>query len=634
MLAFLLLIACKDPGAEGWDVQDRAPGQRAPLTASCDDNDPTDCLLPWPSSRFLEADASTATGLRVRVDPASVHAGDDPGFLNTADGFSRITGVATGFGARLDPTGAEGALLLLVAEPGHPDYGAAFPLAVEVVEGGGSLAPEDLLIGRPRRPLPADAEMVVVVLDELQAADGSALTASTDTKLALGLQSPATEEEALLAAYHAPTRALLESAGVEVGSVLRAWDFVTRSAEDPTARLDLMRASDEAALAAGEVSVVIDEVTLAPSASIAAIVLGHLEGLPEFRDADGGFNLDAEGQLALAGGTRTAPFRVIIPAGEGDYAVALYGHGTGGSVEDDAFDHETAAAGLAKVGLRFDGWTEDDVFITFGRLASGVLSGAELSTAGLLTSVADASAVLSAMDGVLGEALAAGTLGGVDNPAAGRWPDASEPLWMGGSLGGTMGAVITLSDERVRYAVLNVPGGGWTHFIPPSSTYDMLAGVFNATYGDTGTAALAMLMSQGAWDDVDGAVWADLGDGRDMALLQESLGDPILPNIGTELLAASLGAALIEPSIEPISTLDAVDGSSDRTALEQFRVPSTESEYGIHGFAARDTPAGLAAMEQIFDFFRSALDGEPRIEHPDACRDVSEDGSCDFGEAW
>jgi hypothetical protein len=50
----------------------------------------------------------------------------------------------------------------------------------------------------------------------------------------------------------------------------------------------------------------------------------------------------------------------------------------------------------------------------------------------------------------------------------------------------------------------------------------------------------------------------------------------------------------------------------------------------IHGFAARDTPAGAAAREQITDFIRSVWSGAPRITVPAGCRANTPPGSCDF----
>lgn len=634
MITLLLLLAChRDKEPESWSAEDRVAGARAPLTALCDDNDETDCALPWPSSRFMTADTGRSTGLRVALDAGALPVDDDPVLLNAADGFSPISGIMAGFPQHLDAATVDGNLLLIVAEPSSPLYGTSVPLLTELVPGGSTLAPRDLVIGRPLRPMPPNAEMVAVVLDGLKDLDGDTPEVSRPTALALGDAEPESQAEADWQAYNAPTRALLQAAGVDPARVLKVWDFVTRSADDATVRQDAIHQADLEAFEAGEVSVRIDEVRMAPGRDIAMIVRGALLGLPSFVGDDGLMALDDAGLPLPTGQEREAPFRVVVPAGEGDYTIALYGHGTGGNVEDDAFDAESGAAGIAKVGMQWDGWTDASLFATFGRICNEVLEGSAASTAGLVSSVANVRAVLVALDGVLGEALSAETIGGEANPAVGRTPITDEPLWMGGSLGGTMGAVVLLSEERVRYAVLNVAGGGWTHFVPASSTYDMLEGVLVSNYGDTFAASQAVVMSQTAWDDADGAAWGSRR-GDDMALVQLSVGDPILPNIGSEILAATLDARLLEPYIYDVSTLEHAATVSDASALEQFEVPASESDLGIHGFAARDTPAGDAAMKQIFEFFQSALAGKPVIAHASECEADNADGSCDYSAAW
>ena len=67
--------------------------------------------------------------------------------------------------------------------------------------------------------------------------------------------------------------------------------------------------------------------------------------------------------------------------------------------------------------------------------------------------------------------------------------------------------------------------------------------------------------------------------------------------------------------------------------ITQYRVPDTDP-FHIHGFAARNTPAGEAAMEQIFSFMRSGWDGEAIMSFPEGCSEVTEDGSCDFTDVW
>jgi hypothetical protein len=243
--------------------------------------------------------------------------------------------------------------------------------------------------------------------------------------------------------------------------------------------------------------------------------------------------------------------------------------------------------------------------------------------------MSDAHQILLALDGSLGEALAADTFTvdgvAVANPAAGRHPDTAEPLWVGGSLGGTNGAIMVAAFPEIRYGVVNVPCGAWSHIIADATLYKLLVEqILNAWYPETLDARLAIAISQNAWDDVDGATWED-PDG--VLLMQESIGDPVVPNRGTTMLALSRNATLVGPAIDDLvgvlSTATSIEGA---TGITQFRTSETE-DYDVHGFADRDTAAGRAARDQIAGFLQSVLDGAPRIDVPAAC--VAR-GSCDW----
>lgn len=652
MLLLAVLAACApaDRTAAPGDfaVTPREPGARAPLTGACDDQDPLRCLLPFPNSRFLAADASRPTGLRVAIEASSLPGeGDDAAFLNAADGFSRVSPVMTGFNAHLDgafldglahgdalPAGAP--IRLFEAEPGE-GWAREIPVWAEVVNDGIEVRPEGLLIAYPLIPLRAGAEHLVVVTDGLRAADGAALPRSREAEVALGLVAPESAFEADLQGYHAPSLALLDEVGVEPASVLRVWDFTTRSEEGLTGRLDGMMAVVRGSL--GDIGVEVDTVATTAEPAIAAIVLGRLTGVPTFLDADDNFVLDAAGVPQLTG-THEARFRVVIPANGwdgapgSDWRVALYGHGTGGGIGDDSFDAEIAREGMAKVSLEFGAWNGDDLLTTFSRMMQ-LSRGTGQSTAMLQQSVVDGYAILTALGGPLGAALEAETLGGVPNPAAGRAVDLDNPVWVGGSLGGTMGAIIGSAYPEIRLGVLNVPAAGWTHLIPDSLMYQTaMKGVLVNNYGTELDARFAIALSQTNWDDVDGAVWADRATAEgDLFLLQESMGDPVVPNQGTHLLAAALRAPIVGPPLAPIAGVEQVDALVGRSGITQYRVPST-GVYDVHGFAARNTPAGLAAMEQIFHFVRTGSGGEAEILFPDGCATVTPDGTCDFSGMW
>src|SRR5262249_17310635 len=143
--------------------------------------------------------------------------------------------------------------------------------------------------------------------------------------------------------------------------------------------------------------------------------------------------LDAQG-LPVAGGTRTAPFRVVVPAGTGDYPFLMYLHGTRGTYEDTTLDTENAGRRGAKGSNQLDGWTQADATPTFIGFTE-VFQGTPHAVAMLMQALADGAAIQKEMGSGISDLLSAPMLGGAPNPAAGRLPQSKTVLWTGGSLG-------------------------------------------------------------------------------------------------------------------------------------------------------------------------------------------------------
>ncbi len=603
----------------------RPAGVRAPLPVGCDPQDATRCLVPWPNNAYTVKDEATPTGLRVALERRWLPNPDAPEPLNRLDGFSVVGALAVGFDTPVQvATGPARTTAVRVfrASPGE-GWGDEVPLRLDAVRD--STSPATLLIAYPLRPLAPGTDYVAVALDEVAGAGGERLEAPRRVQVALALAPPGDDDEAALAAYHAPSRALLRDVGVEPGRVLRVWDFTTRSSESIRAGLEAMRAAALSAVAAGEVTVRFSSAK--PLAGDALELRGVVQGLPRFVD-DGG---TLGPGLPRALGTRSAPLRVVLPKVSAPYPFVVYGHGTGGTVNDDTFDRDIIGLGAGKLNLEFAGWTEATALDTLVGLDKR-FTGSERSTARLLQSLADASALEALLDGALGEALAAPTLLGAANPAAGQRNDPSRRIYAGGSLGGTMGFVHALTEPRVTAAVLNVPGAGWTHFVPTSGPFTALDALFATTTPSALDRALSVVMTQGSWDPVDGAAWAatNVRPGL-VALIQASMGDPVLPNIGTHLLATSAGAVQVGAVLEPVEGVARVPLAEGRAALTQFRVSNGATDaLERHGFGGRDTSAGRAAREQIRAFLESAWRGAPRITVPPGCVRGGLD-SCDFG---
>jgi len=608
-------------GGALFTAPDRQDGDRTPLTDACDDIDAERCLMPWPNDAFTVADPEAVTGLRLSVPIERMNPEDDGSLFSRADGFSRVSPLVTSFAEALDVDTAAGSIHLYVAQHDRAERGTEIPLRVDVV------VPDDpddetVIVADPRVPLAADATYVVVVDDVLQA-DGATPAASRATQISVGAVQASSQEEADLRGHHAPMRRLLAEVGVDPMRVLRAWEFTTRSANDPRKRLRSIREAAVRAVDDGDVGIVIETVEAPEGGSIAAIVRGHLEGLPN-SIGTWGLAIDDDGN-AVASGTRDAPFRVVIPRGDGDYRMIMFGHGTGGSVDDTSFDEAIAAAGAAKVSFEFYGWTSSTIVGTFIGLQD-TARGSSLTAAGLVQAVADGSAIRRAMTGALGDILSADELGGAPNTEAGRHADESVPLWIGGSLGGTMGLLFTAANPDMDIAVLNVPGAAWTSWVRRADQFRYIRPFLARRNGGPQRVPLAVAMAQTAFDECDGATWIDVIQGEHpiIALAQKSIGDPVLPNVGTEMVARVLGASIVGEALVPIDGLETASEIEGGSGLTQYWVEG--DAFAVHGFAAQDTPAAAAATEQIIDFVESAWAGAPRITVPAACTN----GACDF----
>jgi hypothetical protein len=363
---------------------------------------------------------------------------------------------------------------------------------------------------------------------------------------------------------------------------------------------------------------------------VAVVVLGRLTGVPSYLTAAGTLARAATG-APNATGVHDVPFRVAVPAGKGDYHVVMYGHGTGGDYTDTNFDTQITAAGACKVGMQFRGWTTSSIVGTFGSFTQ-ILKATHVSTAGLTQSVADGMTIQHALAGIVGDMLAGAKIQGTTNPAAGRRPSLDVPVWAGGSLGGTMGFVYTAAEPAIRAAVLNVPGAAWTHFITYSTLFSVVELFAHENYPTVFDLYLGVATSQGDWDPIDGAAWADTTGANDPVLLeQESMGDPVLPNIGNEMVASASHATQVGVVLSPIDTLTASAVAKGHNGITQFRVPSTVTDpLAIHGFAAGTSPAGVAAQQQIVSFITSVWAGAPSIAVPPLCQTNVPAGSCDF----
>ncbi len=551
--------------------------------------------------------------------------------LAGADGFSRVTPIIALLPQDAAADELAGTVLrVFVAEPGEA-FATEVPIDPVIVPGRN---PGDRasIVGYPLVPLRAASEHLVIVeapgLRSFE--DASATVHAAD--VALGKVAPSTNEEARRFAYFAPARAVVAARAIDASRVFAVWDFVTRSADDARQPLRTLADDLKAQIDEGRASITITS-AVPRDGPIAIVVEGLISGLV---DATTGAMGSAGGLLPEVAEPVVfdVPFRVVVPVGSGDYHIVMYGHGTGGNVHDTSFDDLIARSGAAKINTEIDGWSESTVTSALGSLLVPIAGTRDL-TFRMRRSIAGIAAIQRAVLGPLGDLLAAPTILDIANPAAGRRPSGDQPIWAGGSLGGVIGCVYSHLEPTIAGGILNVPGAAFTHWLARSTIGDLLDIALAKRYPAMVDQQVAAAMAQTLWDEVDGAIWAGARDPAPIFVVQMSVGDPIMPNNGTAIVATALDALLLVPEgaapILPIAGLELATEAVGRSALTEFVTNEIDNSH-IHGFAARDAPAGLAARAQFEAFIPTLWAGAPRITIPDACEALAVPGICDFSE--
>jgi hypothetical protein len=156
----------------------------------------------------------------------------------------------------------------------------------------------------------------------------------------------------------------------------------------------------------------------------------------------------------------------------------------------------------------------------------------------------------------------------MDDPELLGLADPSQLYYVGVSAGAILGGVTLANTDRVDHGVLHVGGAAWSITFPRSANWEDFEALVSENLTDPDDRQLVYAMTQLYWDPVDPASWApELADRK--LLLQETLGDDEVTNIGTELLARSAGWPVLAPYADLPADCDAMSGGQG-PALVQF----------------------------------------------------------------
>lgn len=548
------------------------------------------CGLPFPSSAYLEPDASTETGFRVALPsellPASAatSAPFDPSAHNRGDGFSPASPILVYLPEKLDdktlPSSADfdqslstdSATLLVDLESGE--------LVAHFSELDLSSYIEDEerqpLMIRPARHLRPNHHYGVALTRTLRTRDGQ--VPERPVGFAGGLAGATSSDPIAKRAIAGlnTTLAKLQALGVKKSDLVLAWDFRTGSLSQMTRNVIAMR--DRALAEAGQAGLgfSIDSVEDAPSAEIFKRIRGTFK-VPSFLSSDDRTKPETElviGSDGLPSQQRVAeyPFELVIPAravDDGPFPLLVYGHGLLGAANQVSSGHvrgfcntkgyvciATDWIGLSEqeeggIGQNNGAWLAIQDINRFAYVGDRL----QQSLVNFMVLTRTASAILSDSAAAL--------------PGGGSAHDAAQkPVYYGISQGGIMGSSLLAYSPDIERGVAQVGGSAYSLMIQRSVNWNQFLPAINSAYPDRVAQQLLMALWQPHFDASEGSgtAWAQgqhpplPGAGQKRILLQIAVGDSQVANLAAEIQARTMGIPSLAPTAKPVWGLDTTPG--------------------------------------------------------------------------
>ena len=545
------------------------------------------CLLPYPSSTFLDPDPTTPTGLRVHYDlgtlPSNV-AGKpiDPTDWNTLDGFSPGPTILalfpdTGLPVDLDRSNvafhtnfarsleADHPSVLMRASDGERVlHFAELDVQTDDVE-------KKVLILRPGRRL-EDATRYLVAVRDLVDGAGTPIRARLAFR---ALRDNLSRDEVALACGESCADAIearrgtfedvfsrLTANGVAREDLLLAWDFTTASTQALTGWMVSIR--DQAfALPTPDFSVtsVDDGGGAGRNANIYARIEGTFQA-PLFMTADApASRLNLVGGVPAQNGFATVPFVADIPY----VAVA--------SQNPAASPARGSLWGHGLLGTRFQLGTLSELAQTYNFVIAAVdMQG--MSDPDLFPSIVPMTGDLSLFHRIperlhqgflnhllLGRLMADPVHGFDSHPAFQLGPagagviDTEQVFYSGGSQGGIFGAAIMGVTTNFERGFLAVPGSNYSTLLQRSIDFEPFFLLFRASYPDPLAQPPLYALIQQLWDRAEPQgylphiVAGTLADPPTphKVLMHMATYDSEVSNLSTEIMLRSMGIPQLAP---------------------------------------------------------------------------------------
>ena len=576
----------------------RKPGARSSLCGltirtsgpRCDFLIDERCILPYPSSVFLDEDPTTPTGLRIHYDDGALPANTsgkhiDPTDWNTLDGFSpgpMIVALFRDTGFPVDLTASNVAFHTSYARSLDADHPTVIMRADDgervihfaELDAQTSDVEKKTFIVRPGKRLD-DATRYLVAIRDLVDTNGTPITArlafralrdqisDADVAVACGpgcaaaitARRPSMED----------TLGRLAAHGVARDDLILAWDFGTASTQALTSWMVSIR---DQAFALGTPSFTVTSVNTGNPAGSGfnTQIYARIEGTfqaPLFMTADApGSRLNFVNGVPAQNGYATVPWVVHVPRiaaaaqnpGAAPARASLWGHGLLGtryqlgSLSDlaNTFNYVIAAVDM-------QGMSDPDV-------AGGVLPAvSDFSNFHLIPERLHQGFLHHLL---LGRLLADPVNGFNSDPAfhlgVGGAPviDTDQVFYSGGSQGGIFGGAIMAIAEDFDRGFLAVPAANYSTLLHRSIDFNPFFTIVNTTYPDKLDQLLIFPLIQQLWDRAEPQGYLPHILPGDLSspprphkiLVHMATYDSEVSNVATEIMVRSLGIPQVVPS--------------------------------------------------------------------------------------
>jgi hypothetical protein len=190
--------------------------------------------------------------------------------------------------------------------------------------------------------------------------------------------------------------------------------------------------------------------------------------------------------------------------------------------------------------------------------------------------------------------------------------------YFGASLGGILGSTFMAYEPEITRGVLGVPGSAWSLLFERSFAWTALQGAIIGSYEDQyyyQMVAALLGLGMEPYDSITtaGGLTGLVGDGIEgvpdkQILMYEGIGDCLVTNMGTEMLARTMGLQVTAPSLKvPYGIAEmASDQPSGFTIYDESPTPLPPTtnippsvDNGTHG-DVNERPANLRQIERFF----------------------------------